>query len=186
MRIRRSLEPGNLRHSLVLLAAVFLLAGCAGPTKARMQMPAPSGINVAEGTRVAAQAMQDMGYWPKSQNEASGLVTGEKTQKISFGWETMTTTLEVSVVKTPEGGLGADAKCSVSQNMAYWSGGRECVEQFQEAFRKRLAAWQPPVRTQPPPEYRIPPPEYRAPAPERAPVQPAPQPRGPAGKEYNL
>ena len=185
MRNRRLIGPGKPRLSLMLLAVVSLLMGCAGPTKARMKMPAPQGISVADGTRLAAQAMQDTGHWPKSQNEAAGQVSGEKTHKVSFGWETATTYLEVTVVKTPDGGLETDAKCSVSQNMAYWNEGGKCVDEFHEAFRKRLAAWQPPVRTQPPPEYRTPPPEYRTPAPERMPVQQPPQ-RGPAGKEYNL
>jgi hypothetical protein len=165
------------RYWLMLLAiAVLGLSGCAGPYQSRLEFRSPPNLGVAEGTRLAAQAMQDISFWPKFQNEAAGQVSGEKTVKISFGWETMTINLEVGIMKTAQGGLAADAKCGVSKNMAYWDEGDECVEEFQKAFEKRLMTWQPTQRTmQPPPVYRQP-----------APVAPAPQPGAPRGKEYEL
>jgi hypothetical protein len=164
---------------LTLLAIAALgLSGCAGPSQSRREFSSPPNLSVAEGTRLAAQAMQDIAFWPKFQNEAAGQVSGDKTVKISFGWETATITLEVGVMKTAQGGLAADAKCSVSKNMAYWDEGDECVEEFQKAFEKRLAAWQPAPRPVPPP------PTYRQPAPS----VPAPQPpaASPKSKEYEL
>ena len=147
-----------------------------------MSRPRHPSLSVAEGTRVAAQAMQDIGFWPKSQNEAAGQVSGDKTEKISFGWETMTITLEVGIMKSAQGSLTADATCGVSKNMAYWDEGDECVEEFQKAFEKRLATWRPAQRPVAPPMQT--PPAYRQPAP----VVPMPQPpAAPAkGKEYEL
>jgi hypothetical protein len=162
----------------LLSVAALGLAGCAGPSQSRLEFRSPPNLSVAEGTRLAAQAMQDIGFWPKFQNEAAGQVSGDKTEKISFGLETMTITLEVGVMKTAQGGLAADAKCSVSKNMAYWDEGGKCVEEFQKAFEKRLAAWQPAPRPiQPVPTYRQPAPSVPAPQPSTTP---------PGGKEYEL
>jgi hypothetical protein len=166
-----------------LLAVAFLgLAGCAGPYQTKLEFRSHPSMTVADGTRVAAQAMQDIGFWPKFQNEAAGQLSGEKTEKISFGWETMTITLEVGIMKSAQGGLTADATCGVSKNMAYWDEGDECVEEFQKAFEKRLAAWRPAQRPMAPPMQTTP--TYRQPAP----TAPVPQsPAAPAkGKEYEL
>jgi hypothetical protein len=170
-------------HWPILLAVVFLgLAGCAAPYQTKLEFKSHPSLSVAEGTRVAAQAMQDIGFWPKSQNEAAGQVSGDKTEKISFGWETMTITLEVGIMKSAQGSLTADATCGVSKNMAYWDEGDECVEEFLKAFEKRLATWRPAQRPVAPPMQT--PPAYRQPAP----VVPMPQPpAAPAkGKEYEL
>jgi hypothetical protein len=164
-----------------LAIAVLGLSGCAGPYQTRLEFKSHPNLSVAEGTRVAAQAMQDIGFWPKFQNESAGQVSGEKTVKISFGWETMTIELEVGIMKTAQGSLAADAKCGVSKNMAYWDEGDECVEEFQKAFEKRLAAWQPPAPrpVQPPPSYRQPVPAVPMPAPQ-PPAAPA------KSREYEL
>lgn len=167
-----------LRRSWAVLLAL-LLFGCAGPYQTRLEFRTPPSLGVAEGTRLAAQAMQDIGFWPKFQNEAAGQVSGDKTEKITFGWETMTITLEVAVTKTPQGSLAAEAKCAVSKNMAYWDEGDECVEAFQKAFEKRLAAWQPTMRP------AVPTPDFRQPAPATS--KPKPPAAPPArGKEYEL
>lgn len=170
------------RWLAMLAIAVLALSGCAGPYQTRLDFKTHPSMTVADGTRVAAQAMQDIGFWPKFQNESAGQVSGDKTVKISFGWETMTITLEVGIMKTAQGGLAADAKCSVSKNMAYWDEGDECVEDFQKAFEKRLAAWRPAPRPLAPPVQ--PAPSYRQPVPA------VPVPQSPAaplkGKEYEL
>lgn len=170
--------PGRLAGVLLAL----LVAACAGPYKGRLDMASPPGVGIAEGTRIAAQAMQDIGFWPKLQNEAAGLVTGEKTDKIFFGWETMTITLQVALTTKPGGGLSVDAVCSVSKNMAYWDEGDECVEAFRAAFDKRLADWRMPAPVMMP--------AYPArPAPVM-PLQPARPPAAPtmppSGREYDL
>lgn len=169
----------GLRWLMLLAITVMGLSGCAGPYQTRLEFKSHPNLSVAEGTRLAAQAMQDISFWPKFQNETAGQVSGEKTVKISFGWETMTINLEVGIMKTAQGGLTADAKCGVSKNMAYWDEGNECVEEFQKAFEKRLAAWQPPVMrpAQPPPSYRQPVPAIPAPQPPAAPAK---------SKEYEL
>jgi len=173
-----SLRLSGFRWLTLLAIAVLGLSGCAGPYQTRMEFKSHPNLSVAEGTRVAALAMQDIGFWPKFQNESAGQVSGEKTVKISFGWETMTINLEVGIMKTAQGSLSADAKCGVSKNMAYWDEGDECVEEFQKAFEKRLAAWQPAQRSAPPP------PTYRQPEPA-APTPPPPV-APPRGKEYEL
>ncbi len=164
---------------LALLAFTAVgLFGCATPYQTQLEFRSSPNLSVAEGTRLAAQAMQDIGFWPKFQNEAAGQVSAEKTKKITFGWETMTITLDVQIMKTAHTGIVADAKCSVSKNMAYWNEGDECVEEFQKAFEKRLAAWQPAPRpVQPLPGYRQP--EPAAPA-QQQPAAPS------GGKEYEL
>lgn len=176
-RIFTSIRPSRFRWLAVSAIVGLGLMGCAGPYQTRLDFKSPPNLNVAEGTRLAAQAMQDIGFWPKFQNEAAGRVSGDKTVKISFGWETMTITLEVGIMKTAQGGLAADATCGVSKNMAYWDEGDECVEEFQKAFEKRLAAWQPAQRQAPPPTYRQP-----------VPAAPTPQPSAAPGKskEYEL
>lgn len=172
-----SIRLTGFRWLTFLAIAVLGLSGCAGPYQTRLEFKSHPNLSVAEGTRVAAQAMQDISFWPKFQNEAAGQVRGEKTVKISFGWETMTIELEVGIMKTAQGGITADAKCGVSKNMAYWDEGDECVEEFQKAFEKRLASWQPPA-----PRSVSPPPTYRQPVPgaPTSPVAPTP------GKEYEL
>jgi hypothetical protein len=174
-----SIRFGGLRWLTLLAIAVLGLSGCAGPYQTRLDFNSHPNLSVAEGTRLAAQAMQDIGFWPKFQNESAGQVSGEKTVKISFGWETMTIELEVGVMKTAQGSLAADAKCGVSKNMAYWDEGDKYVKEFQKAFEKRLASWQPPAPRPVPP-----PPAYRQPVP----AMPAPQhPAAPAkSKEYEL
>ena len=169
-----SIRPSRFRWLAVLAVAALGLLGCAGPYQTRLEFKSHPNLSVADGTRLAAQAMQDISFWPKFQNEAAGQVSGEKTVKISFGWETMTINLEVGIMKTAQGGLTADAKCGVSKNMAYWDEGDECVEEFQKAFEKRLAVWQPAPRP--------------VPAAADLPSQPAPQPpAAPAkSKEYEL
>jgi hypothetical protein len=133
--------------AMALLAAG--LTGCGGAYHSRIEaVDAHPGISVAEATRLAAQAMQDTGFWPKQQNEAQGTLIGERTQKISMGWETVTLTLEVKLTRTPAGKVVVDAACSPSANIAYWDEGDECVEGFEQAFKRRLAGWQP--RVQPP------------------------------------
>ncbi len=177
-----SRKSSPFRWLAVLTVAALGLLGCAGPYQTKLDFRAHPSMTVADGTRVAAQAMQDINFWPKFQNEAAGQISGDKTVKISFGWETMTITLEVGIMKTAQGGLVADAKCSVSKNMAYWDDGDECVEEFQKAFEKRLAAWQPVPRPVAP--IQRPAPTYRQPAP----AVPVPQPPATPGKgkEYEL
>ena len=57
-------------HWPILLAVVLLgLAGCAAPYQTKLEFKSQPSLRVAEGTRVAAQAMQDISFCPKSQKE---------------------------------------------------------------------------------------------------------------------
>ncbi len=167
-----------------LAVGVLLLGACVQPHETRMEIDAPARITVAEGTRLAALAMQDIGFWPKMQNEAAGLVVGEKTEKITLGWETMTLTLQASVGKDTAGKLKADAKVEVSKNMAFYTGQSAWVEKFQKAFQDRLAAWTPPPPPAPPPARYSPAPRYQT-TPTYQPA-PAPGPSSPAREEFDL
>ena len=162
----------------VLFLAIFLVA-CAGPSHRALNLPPTPGIGVAEATRIAARAMQEIGFWPTSQDETTGFLRGEKTEKITLGMETMTIYLAVKVMEVAPGTIRAAAECSVSSNMAYWDEGGECVDRFESAFNRLIVeAARNRVRHPPPSDFRP------APAPE--PVVPV-EPGGPAGgKEYSL
>lgn len=124
----------------ILLAALvsFFTVSCATPYQERIQLEPRVGVSISEGVRIAAQAMQDIGFWPTLQNESAGTITGRRTDKTSFGLETYTRTLDIVVAQGAGGNFAIDAKCSVSENVAYWDEGDECVAEFWSAFNKRL------------------------------------------------
>jgi len=125
---------------ILALSLTAMLTACVGSYETRTQpIAGSSNISLAEATRVAAQAMQDNGFWPKQQHEATGKLTGERTQKVSFGWETVTLTLKVQLKRVPSGALIVDAVCAPSANIAFWTEGDKCVSEFEDAFRQRLA-----------------------------------------------
>ena len=134
------LKDTRFPQIILLLSLAFILAACVGSYETRTQpIAGSSNISLAEATRIAAQAMQDNGFWPKQQHEATGTLTGERTQKINFGWETVTLKLKVQLKRVPSGALLLDAVCAPSANIAFWTEGDKCVSEFEDAFRQRLA-----------------------------------------------
>jgi len=160
-------------QTILLLSLTIMLAACVGSYETRTQpISGSSDISLAEATRIAAQAMQDNGFWPKQQHEASGTLLGERTQKINLGWETVTLTLSVQLKRTPSGSLFVDAVCTPSSNIAFWTEGGKCVSEFEQAFRQRMTSWHRAVAP------------ASSPDPKPAPV--TPQPSTPERQEYDL
>jgi len=174
--------PSILRN----LALAFLIAGvtaaCVPAYETRMDIRSPPGISVAEGTRLAALAFQDIGFWPKRQSESAGVVVAEHTEAITFGMEDMTITMQANIRPAAGNGVTADAKVTVSKNMAVYTEQQDWVDKFQEAFNQRLAQWRPVAAPYTP---SAPPPVPRSrPAPVPMPA-PAPPP-SPGAREYDL
>lgn len=125
---------------IAVLAAAALIAGCAAPFSKSQLVRPPHDMQVGEAVRVAARAMQGLGFWPTHQNEAAGYITAEQKRKDSFGVDMLSLYLQVVITKNLDQTLKVDATCSVSQNIVYTDELDDCVEAFYAAFDKQLAA----------------------------------------------
>jgi hypothetical protein len=96
------------------------------------------GLSVGEGVRMAARAMQAVGYFPTQQNDAQGHVSGERSDKDLFGADVFTLYIDVKLSPSAAGGLQMKATCSISRNMAYTDELDDECEKFRRAFDKLL------------------------------------------------
>jgi hypothetical protein len=120
-------------------ATAFLLAACAAPYVITRDVDARHGLNIGDGVRLAARAMQAAGYFPTEQNDAAGRVVGERNDKDSFGADVLTLYIEAIVTRSPAGGLMVNATCSVSKNIVYTDQLDDECEKFRAALDKLLA-----------------------------------------------
>lgn len=123
---------------LAFIATVFL-AACASPYSMTRDIDERNGLSVGDGVRLAAKAMQAVGYFPTQQNDAAGRVLGERNDKDSFGSDVLTLFIEANVTRTPKGSLQLNTTCSISQNIVYTDVLDDECEKFQRAFDKLLA-----------------------------------------------
>ncbi|MEN6587677.1 MAG: hypothetical protein ABFE02_16685 [Sulfuricella sp.] len=153
--------------SWLALGAILtgLLGACASlPSKQESAYPASYAIGVDRATRLAARAMQEMGFQVFNQNEAAGYVHGHKIEKDPMGFA-VTFNLEANFVRDAGGGLRLSAVCTAGKEVALSTYPSEAVSKFIQTFDRIIQA-----------EASKP----RAPAPPPAPAAP------PKSKEYEL
>ena len=108
----------RFRRGAWWLAALLLAAGCSGPYTRQQAVPPQYRLTVPEGIRVAAQAMQTVGYFPVKQDVGAGYIVGEQKRKDSFGLDMFSLSLSVSFLPAGEGRLNMSATAAVSENIA--------------------------------------------------------------------
>jgi len=121
----------------------FVLAGCAttGMKHTKVQaVPGDYDICVAEGVRIAAQAMQRVDFWVTKQNDTAGYLYGEMKTKDALRVGTMTFYLEVQVSRDPGGGLNVSATSIAGPEVAFTTWLPKFVKDFYKAFDEILAA----------------------------------------------
>jgi hypothetical protein len=166
--------------ALPAVAMSLMLAACITPYSMTKAIDPGQGLSVGEGVRMAARAMQAVGYFPTQQNDAQGHVIGERSDKDLFRTDVFTLYIDAKLSPSAAGGLQMKATCSISKNMAYTDQLDDECEKFQRAFDKllgeRARAGRSPVSTpgRVSPETRPPPPAAAS----------APAPAGPKG--YSL
>lgn len=133
----------------VAAALGLLLSACAGPYSLTRVVDPAQGLSVAEGVRVAARAMQAVGYFPTQQSDASGQVVGERSRKDAWGMDVMTLTIDARLSSVGAGGVQMLATCSVSKNIAYTDELDDECKKFRDAFDKLLGERRSAVRTAP-------------------------------------
>ncbi|WP_395700144.1 hypothetical protein [Aquabacterium sp.] len=137
--MRPCLSPRAAPLPAALAALLLVLAGCASPYALNAVLASGQGIGVVEGMRLAARAMQSIGYFATRQSEALGQVIGERNGKDSFGADVMTLTIDARVSPAAAGALQLQATCSVSKNIAYTDQLDDECEKFRRAFERQLA-----------------------------------------------
>jgi len=159
---------------LLAVAMSLMLAACITPYSMTKAIDPGQGMSVGEGVRMAARAMQAVGYFPTQQNDAQGHVIGERSDKDLFGADVFTLYIDAKLSPSAAGGLQLQATCSISKNMAYTDELDDECEKFRGAFDKllgeRAGSGRSPVAApgRPAPEMRPPPPAAAsAPAPSR-------------------
>ncbi len=159
---------------LLAVAMSLMLAACITPYSMTKAVDPAQGMSVGEGVRMAARAMQAVGYFPTQQNDAQGHVIGERSDKDLFGADVFTLYIDAKLSPTAAGGLQLQATCSISKNMAYTDELDDECEKFRRAFDKllgeRAGSGRSPVATpgRSAPEARpLPPAAASAPAPAR-------------------
>ena len=144
---------------------LLTLGACASlPSRQEAAYPASNAIGVDRATRLAARAMQEMGFQVFNQNEAAGYVHGHKIEKDLIGFA-LTFNLEANFVRDAGGGLRLSAVCTAGKEIALSTYPGEAVAQFMQVFDRivRDEASKP-----------------RAPVKQQTPVAP------PKNKEYEL
>lgn len=165
--------PGRTLSGFVLALAALLLAGCISPYSFSDKIAPRYRLTTAEAVRLAAQAMQSVGYFATGQDDRQGFIVGERQGRDSFGADMFTLYLEVRFSQATAAELEMTATCSISKNMAYTDQLDDECEKFRAAFAQMLEKRSP--LAQPAAKPRLPP------APE-----PAPQPAAPTRKEFSL
>lgn len=155
----------GIRAGWWLLGCILLLGACASlPSKQESAYPASYAISVDRATRLAARAMQEMGFQVFNQNEAAGYVHGHKIEKDPMGFA-VTFNLEANFVRDAGGGLRLTAVCTAGKEVALSTYPSDAVSKFIQTFDRIIQA-----------EASKP----RAPVPRPAPAAP------PKSKEYEL
>ena len=126
------------RAGLLVAAVSLMLAGCVTPYSMTKAVDPAQGLTVGEGVRMAARAMQAVGYFPTQQNDAQGHVIGERSNKDLLGTDVFTLYIDAKLSPSAAGGLQLQATCSISKNMAYTDELDDECEKFQRAFDKLL------------------------------------------------
>jgi len=164
---------GRILSGFVLALAALLLAGCISPYSFSDKIAPRYRLTTAEAVRLAAQAMQSVGYFATGQDDRQGSIVGERQGRDSFGADMFTLYLEVRFSQAAAAELEMTATCSISKNMAYTDQLDDECEKFRAAFAQMLEKRGPVA--QPAAKPRLPP------APE-----PPPQPAAPTRKEFSL
>ena len=118
-----------------------LLAGCgAFPLRHEIDYPAQT-VSMARAIRIAAQAMQEGGFLPTTQNEAAGTVRGQKTELggDAFGFSG-TFFMDVTIQLGANGAMHLDVVCSPGPEVAFSTDLPAYIAQFQAAFERLLQA----------------------------------------------
>lgn len=124
--------------AIVSCALLLVLAGCASfPSKQESAYPASYAISVDRATRLAARAMQEMGFQVFNQNEAAGYVHGHKIEKDPMGFA-QTFNLEANFVRDAGGGLRLTAVCTAGKEVALSTYPGEAVAQFIQVFDRNI------------------------------------------------
>ena len=165
--------PGRIQSGFVLVLAALLLAGCISPYSFSDKIAPRYRLTTAEAVRLAAQAMQSVGYFATRQDDRQGFIVGERQDRDSFGADMFTLYLEVRFAHATAADLEMTATCSISKNMAYTDQLDDECEKFRAAFAQMLEKRGPVARP------AAKPPQPPAPA-------PPPQPAAPTRKEFNL
>lgn len=179
------------------LMALLLATGCSGPYTRQQAVPPQYRLTVPEAIRVAAQAMQTVGYFPVKQDVNAGYIVGDQKRKDAFGADMFSLSLSVSFLPAGEGRLNMSATAAVSENIAFTDELDDEVDKFFAAFQRtleqrgasRLPAPAPGRMPEPAaPLQPAPPPVLQTPAPAGVPSIPsAPMPtRPPASSGYQL
>lgn len=177
---------------LAITLVQLMLFGCAGMRHTKKQtMPAKYDVSVAEGTRIAAQAMQRTGFMITRQNDATGYLFGEKVKGAGIMRETFY--LEVHIGKDVGSGLKVQATSIAGPEIAFTDELDDRVDEFFVAFSDIFTAKysihlekKPPVKFEKRVTPQVPPTEV--PGKKIAPQKrPSPeQPTEPSDKEYEL
>jgi len=134
---RKEIRVGWAIFSCALLLA---LAACASlPSKQESAYPASYEISVDRATRLAARAMQEMGFQVFNQNEAAGYVHGHKIDKDPMGFA-LTFNLEANFVRDAGGGLRLTAVCTAGKEIALSTYPGEAVARFIQVFDRIIQA----------------------------------------------
>lgn len=124
--------------ALRVAALGLMLAGCVTPYSFTRLVEPGQGMSVGEGVRMAARAMQAVGYFPSQQSDAQGRVVGERSDKDWLGADVFTLYIDARLTASGAGGLQLQATCSVSKNIAYTDELDDECEKFRRAFDKLM------------------------------------------------
>lgn len=176
----------------IMFFIVWIMTGCAGMKHTKTQMiPVQHDVSVAEAIRVAAQAMQGMGFWITKQNEAAGYLYGEKVK--GQGINKATYYLQVHIGRNPGGPIGVEATSIAGPEIAFTDELPGIVNDFYTSFNDILAAKyidfpekKPSVKFEKSTEPSVP--SIKAPEKKNAPqIRPSPEPiKEPKTMEYEL
>lgn len=132
------LRGSNVANALLALATGALVAACAGPYAMTKAIDPGLALSLGEGVRLAARAMQAVGYFPTRQSDSEGRVIGERSDKDAFRTDVFTLYIDARLSPSPTGGLQMHTTCSISQNMVYTDQLDDECEKFQRAFDRLL------------------------------------------------
>lgn len=123
-----------------LWVSVVMLAACASmPSRQERVYPDTYEIGVDRATRLAAKALQEMGFLVFNQNEAAGYVHGHKIEKDPMGFA-VTFNLEVNFVRDTGGALRMAAVCTAGKEVALSTYQGQAVAQFVQTFDRIIQA----------------------------------------------
>ncbi len=128
----------RVRRGAWWLAVLLVAAACSGPYTRQQAVPPQYRLTVPEGIRVAAHAMQTVGYFPVKQDVGAGYIVGEQKRKDSFGVDMFSLSLSVSFLPAGEGRLNVSATAAVSENIVLTDELDDEVDKFYGAFQRTL------------------------------------------------